>query len=158
MAIYGRLTEGLPNSRFFLEGVPESTEVPVDPTGMIKPFASLWFGQLTDTGRGTQDSDLCGVGGGTSVRQGAFLVQCVAPTGLSILQFEDAIRVLLTGFSPAGQGELTEGGATSIRDPLPTGLGVGLRFYKPVFFSGLVGAPVTTAIPALLTTPLKSFR
>lgn len=139
--IMRRIEEAVPNNRVFLEGVPESTEIPKDPTGMVKPFAILWFGQLTDIVNGVRDADLCGIGGGTSVRTGTFALEVVAPNGLSLLQFEDRIRTALTGYGPAGQGELMEGGVTAVRDPLPTGIGVGLRFYKAIFFSGLIGAP-----------------
>jgi hypothetical protein len=139
MAIYTRVQESVPNNKVFLEGVPESTEVPMDPTGMVKPFAILWFGQMYDFAGTAGAADLCGNGGTNSVRTAAFAIQAVAPTGLSLLQFEDAIRGGLFGFKPAGHGEVNEGGATTIRDPLPTGLGVGLRFYKTVFYSGMVG-------------------
>lgn len=138
-AIFEHIQESVPNNRVFLEGVPESTDIPIDPTGLVKPFAILWFGQLTDILTGTQSGDLCGFGGGMSARTATFALEVVAPNGLSLLQFEDRIRSALTGFQPAGQGELAEGGVTAVRDPLPTGLGVGLRFYKAIFFSGVVG-------------------
>lgn len=139
MSIFEQLRSTIPNNRVFLEGVPESTEVPMDPTGLVKPFAILWFGQLYDFAATRGAADFCGHGTGSNVRTAAFAVEVVAPTGLSLLQFEDTIRGGLLGFTPAAGGEILEGGATTIRDPLPVGLGVGLRFYKAIFFSGLVG-------------------
>lgn len=144
-AIYERIQATVPNNKVFLEGVPESSDVPMDPTGMVKPFVILWFGQAYDFAGTANAMDLCGNGGANSVRTLAFATQLVAPTGLSLLGFEDTIRGGLLGFSPAGHGEVNEGGSTTIRDPLPTGIGAGLRFYKAIFFSGLVGmqSPVT---------------
>lgn len=139
MSIYNRVVATVPNNKIFLEGVPESTDVPIDPTGFVKPFAIMWFGQLYDFAGTAGSRDLCGTGGGNSVRTAAFAIECVAPTGLSLLGLEDAIRGGLLGFAPPGHGEVYEGGATTVRDPLPAGLGVGLRFYKAVFYSGLVG-------------------
>jgi hypothetical protein len=139
MAIFERLQEAAPNNKVFLEGVPENSDIPLDPTGFVKPFSILWFGQLTDILTGTQNSDLCGFGAGMSARTATFGLEVVAPNGLALLQYEDRLRSFLTGFQPMGQGELAEGGVTAVRDPLPTGIGVGLRFYKLIFFSGVVG-------------------
>lgn len=147
MAIYDRLRLGLPNTPVHLEGVSESEPHPRDPTGLIKPFLIIWYGQLTDIASFTGTiADLCGTEdeGGNLVKQGNFLVETVAPTGLALLQLENVVRALLTGFRPAGEGELTETGQTTIRDPLPTGIGDTLRFYKPLFFQGV-----------LTTTPVR---
>jgi hypothetical protein len=144
-AIFEHIQEAVPNNKVFLEGVPENSDIPLDPTGFVKPFAILWFGQLTDILTGTQSGDLCGFGSGMSARTATFALEVVAPNGLSLLQFEDRIRSALTGFQPAGQGELAEGGVTAVRDPLPTGVGVGLRFYKAIFFSGVVGNTTNVA-------------
>lgn len=143
LAVYARVQEAVPNNRVFLEGVPESTDIPIDPTGMVKPFAILWFGQLTDILTGASNADLCGFGSPASTRTATFALEVVAPNGLSLLQFENRIRGFLTGYQPAGQGEIAEGGVTAVRDPLPVGIGVGLRFYKAIFFSGVVGAALT---------------
>jgi hypothetical protein len=140
MAIYERLRESLPNTRVFLEGVPENSPVPHDHTGLIKPFVVLWFGQLTRSTTSDDDvvAGLCDEpsSGVLESQQGNFAVESAAPSGLSLLQLEDALRVLLTGFSPAGQGPLIEDGAASIRDPLPIGIGDQIRFYKALFFRG----------------------
>src|SRR5690554_6033373 len=93
-AIYDRLVQGLPNNQFFIEGTPENTELNRMSNGMIKPFASIWYGQSRDAGIGT--ASMMGVR--SSARRAIFLVQMVAPTGRSLLQFEDGIRNLLTGF------------------------------------------------------------
>lgn len=153
MDIMDRLRVGLPNTPVHLEGVAESSPHPRDPTGLVKPFLIVWFGQLTDvsTSAGAV-GDLCGTetSGGNIVKQGNFLVETVAPTGLALLQLENLVRALLTGFRPAGEGELTEGGQTTIRDPFPTGIGDTLRFYKPLFFQGVL-ATQTVQIPSLPT-------
>jgi len=139
MAIYNRLRDNLPNTKVFLEGVPENSAVPSDPTGLIKPFVIVWFGQLTTSTDPTVTgpAGLCDEGTGDIVgKQGNMAVEVVAPSGLSLLQLEDAVRGLMTGFTPAGQGPLTEDGSTAIRDMLPVGIGDQLRFYKAVFYRG----------------------
>ena len=139
-SIYERLKAGLPSTRVFLEGVPENSPVPHDHTGLIKPFAIVWFGQLTDSTT-TDETDvdgLCDESGSIAdtKKQGNLALATVAPSGLSLLQLEDAGRRLLTGFSPVGGGPLKEDGSTAVRDPLPIGLGDQIRFYKALFFSG----------------------
>lgn len=158
MAIHQRLNEGLPHTDVYLEGVPESTPVPKSPTGLIKPFLILMFGQLTDiSSSGTQVADLCGQEENSGMpKQGNFLVQTVAHNGLTLLQLENLVRGLLTGFRPAGQGELNEEGLTTIRDPLPAGIGDTLRFYKPLFFSGVLNA-VPLRVPAVMPPEAVSF-
>lgn len=151
MAIYDRLKTGLPNTKVFLEGVPENSKVPSDPTGLIKPFIILWFGQIT-TAINPQvrgPSGLCDEGSTTvSGKQGSMAVEVVAPSGLSLLQLEDAVRTRLTGFNPVGQGPVLEDGSAVIRDPLPIGIGDQLRFYKVVFYQGeFLGE--TTETPAM---------
>lgn len=140
IAIQARLETGLPHTKVFLEGVPESTDVPRDPTGLIQPMLILWFGQLVSLQNNENLGDLCGIadGGGGEAKTGSFIVESVAPTGLSLLQLEDVVRGLLTGFTPAGQGALSEDGSATIRDPFPTGIGDTLRFYKPLYFSGTI--------------------
>ena len=162
MDIYDRLRLGLPNTPVHLEGVSENDEHPRDPTGLIKPFLVIWYGQLTDIASfsGTV-GDLCGTEdeGGNITKLGNFLVETVAPTGLALLQLENLVRALLTGFRPAGEGELSETGQTTIRDPLPTGIGDTLRFYKPLFFQGIVTTgPVAlppTVAPSVRPTPTR---
>lgn len=139
MDIYHRIRGNLPNTRVFLEGVPENSVVPSDPTGLIKPFVIVWFGQLTTSTDPTVTgpAGLCDEGSGDIVgKQGNMAVEVVAPSGLSLIQLEDAIRQLLQGYAPAGQGALTEDGSTAIRDMLPVGIGDQLRFYKAVFYRG----------------------
>lgn len=140
MAIYDRLRTGLPNTRVFLEGVPENSAVPSDPTGMIKPFVIIWYGQLIRSSAALERvvAGLCDDPEDLSIqgKQGNLAVQSVAPSGLSLLQLEDAIRLLLTGFVPAAQGPLSEDGTATIRDPMPIGLGDQIRFYKQLFFRG----------------------
>lgn len=153
LAIYERLKENLTVTKVFLEGVPENSKVPRDPTGLIKPFVIVWFGQLTKSSTTEEDTvgGLCdepGAGEGEG-QQGNFAVETVAPSGLSLLQLEDASRVLLTGFSPAGQGPLVEDGSTAVRDPLPIGIGDQIRFYKLLSFRGDFIAPPLAALSAL---------
>ncbi|MER6605789.1 hypothetical protein ABT282_07700 [Streptomyces sp. NPDC000927] len=156
MDIYDRLRNGLPHTRVFLEGVPENSRLPKDPTGLLKPLLILWYGTLTDyrTDRGVAVTGLCDEGDeGASVEKVAsVLIQVVAPSGLALLQLENVVRGLLTGFHPDGQGALSEAGSSTIRDPLPVGIGDTLRFYKPITFSGKVIAsgvipPVTPLVP-----------
>jgi hypothetical protein len=157
MDIYDRLRTGLPNTPVHLEGISENDEHPRDPTGLIKPFLIIWYGQLTDITSFTGTvGDLCGTedSGGNLIKQGNFLVETVAPTGLALLQLENLVRALLTGFRPAGEGELSETGQTTIRDPLPTGIGDTLRFYKPLFFQGVV-TTTPVAVP-VVPTPMRS--
>lgn len=139
--VYRRLQRGLPKTRVFLEGVPENSPVPADHTGLVRPMVIVWFGQITQVenaglGRG---ADLCGVTeGGNSPGLMNMAVNLVAPSGLALIELEDAVRRLLTGFCPAGKGQLVEGGVATIRDPLPVGVGADLRIYKPLFFSGRI--------------------
>lgn len=151
IAIYERVRQGLPATKVFLEGVPENSKVPRDPTGLIKPFVMLWFGQLTEstTNEDTGPAGLCDEGTGLDdvTQNGSFLVETAAPSGLSLLQLEDAVRALLTGFSPAGQGPLVEDGAAAIRDPLPAGIGDHLRFYKSLFFRGEFARASSLSMP-----------
>jgi hypothetical protein len=140
-AIEARLVNGLPNTPIYLEGVPENDSIPRMDNGMIQPFVQLWFGQTTNGPLGSDSM----VGVRASARRGLFLCQLVAPTGRSLLQLEDGVRDLLQGFSPNGEGELSEDSAPSIRDPLPEGTGVDTRFYKPLAYSGLVNS--TTDCP-----------
>lgn len=143
MDVYNRLRDGLPRTRVLLEGVGENTPVPKDPTGLIKPMVIVWFGQITSadsTSTGAGGGDLCGIDeGGDSPGEMNMAVEAVTPSGLSLIQLEQGIRKLLTGFQPDGKGQLREGGVATIRDSLPTGLGVDLRFYKAIFFSGRIG-------------------
>lgn len=148
--IYGRLREALPGTKVYLEGIPENSTADRDPTGLVKPFLILWFGQLTTLG--DRNEDLCGPSITANARSAGFLIQMVAPSGLALLQMENMVRGLLTGFSPADQGPLMEGGSTNVRDPFPVGIGDTLRFYKPLFFSGTVtlgGVDPTPVIAAL---------
>lgn len=158
MAIYERLVENLPNTRVFLEGVPENSKVPHDPTGLIKPFVVVWFGQLTRTAVSDDDvvPGLCDEPGRADDegKQGNLAVETVAPSGLSLLQLEDAARVILTGFSPAGQGALTEDGSAAVRDPLPIGIGDQIRFYKALFFKGDFPTAVTGMESTLMATAM----
>lgn len=160
MAIYDRLRAGLPNTRVFLEGVPENSPVPSDPTGMIKPFVILWFGQLTRS-INAENRDVVGLcddpeDNTENGKQGNISIQSVAPTGLSLLQLEDAIRVLMTSFSPAGQAPLSEDGTTTIRDPMPIGIGDQIRFYKQLFFRGDFYDTVSGASPGMSVAALRT--
>lgn len=143
LAIYSRLNEGLPNTPVFLEGVPESTEVVKDPSGFYKPTLILWFGQAFDLsgfGGRTSVADLCGMGGsGTdSTKKTGFIVESIAPSGLSLLQLAQAVRDLIVGHAPLGQGEISEAGTGTVRDPYPVGVGDTLRFYLAVGYQGVV--------------------
>lgn len=141
MDVYNRLRKSLPNTRVFLEGVPENSRVPPDHTGLIKPMVIIWFGQITQEDDFKNGSgDLCGIEvGGDSPGVMSLAIEVVAPSGLALIQLSAHIRKLLTGYQPDGKGQLIEGGVATIRDPLPVGIGAGLRFYVPMFFSGRIG-------------------
>jgi hypothetical protein len=143
LAIYNRLDTGLPNTPVFLEGVPESTDVIKDPSGFYKPSVILWFGQAFDiSGFGGRLSiaDLCGISGEDKgvTKKAGFIVESVAPSGLSLLQLAQACRDLLVGYTPADQGEISEAGSGTVRDPYPVGVGDTLRFYLAIGFQGVV--------------------
>jgi hypothetical protein len=141
--IYRRLDAGLPNTPVYLEGVPESSDVVKDPSGFYKPTLIVWFGQAFDlSGFGGRSSvgDLCGFSaeGSEATKKAAFLVESVAPSGLSLLQLAQAARDLLVGYAPLGQGEIWEAGTGTVRDPYPVGVGDTLRFYLAVGYQGIV--------------------
>jgi hypothetical protein len=140
--IYRRVDLGLPNTPVYLEGIGESNEITPDPSGLYKPTVILWFGQAFDLsgfgGRITV-ADLCGLAGdGETTKQAAFIVQAVAPSGLALLQLSQAVRDLLHGYAPLDQGELSEAGSGTVRDPYPVGIGDTLRFYLAVGYKGVV--------------------
>lgn len=153
MAIYERVKQNLTATKVFLEGVPENSKVPRDHTGLIKPFVIVWFGQLSRSSSSEEGivAGLCDEAGGDEAenQQGNFAIETVAPSGLSLLQLEDATRVLLTGFSPAGQAPLVEDGSAAVRDPLPIGIGDQIRFYKLLSFRGDFIAPPLAALSSL---------
>jgi hypothetical protein len=141
--IHRRLDTGLPNTPVFLEGVPESTDIVKDPSGLYKPTLILWFGQAFDLsgfGGRTSVSDLCGIGseGTETTKKTGFIVESVAPSGLSLLQLSQAVRDLLVGYAPLGQGEIGEAGIGTVRDPYPVGVGDTLRFYLAVGYQAVV--------------------
>lgn len=151
MAIYERIDTGLPNTPVFLEGIPENTDVVKDPSGFYKPTLILWFGQAFDLsgfgGRITV-ADLCGLSGEDTetTKQAAFIVQGVAPSGLSLLQLSQAVRDLLVGWAPLDQGELSEAGSGTVRDPYPVGIGDTLRFYLAIGYRGVVNVGKHTGV------------
>lgn len=141
--IYRRLDTGLPNTPVFLEGVPESSDIVKDPSGFYKPTLILWFGQAFDmAGFGGRLSvgDLCGLSGEDTeaTKQAGFIVESVAPSGLSLLQLAQAARDLIVGYAPLHQGEISEVGTGTVRDPYPLGIGDTLRFYLAVGYRGVV--------------------
>jgi hypothetical protein len=143
--IYERLDTGLPNTPVYLEGLPENTQVVKDPSAFYKPTLILWFGQAFDlAGFGGRISvaDLCGLSGEDKgvTKQAAFIVEAVAPSGLSLLQLSQAARDLLVGYSPVEQGELSEAGSGTVRDPYPVGVGDTLRFYLAIGYRGTLNA------------------
>lgn len=142
MAIFNRLTDGLPNNNVFLEGVPEGFDLPRMPNGMVKPYTSIWFGQSVDAGFGY--NNITGVR--HSARLGLIRLEVVGPSGLALLQFEDAIRDLLVGYKPDGEGELREDSAPTIRDPSELGSGVDVRWRKFIAFVGVVNS---TGVPSI---------
>lgn len=152
MEIYRRLDTGLPNTPVHLEGIPENTNIVKDPSAFYKPSLILWFGQsfdLSGFGGRTSIADLCGLeggGGGGSTKQAAFIVESVAPSGLSLLQLADAARGLLVGFTPLDQGEISEAGSGTVRDPYPVGIGDTLRFYLAVGYRGVLNVSRDTSI------------
>lgn len=144
MDIYRRIDTGLPNTPVFLEGIGESNDIEKDPSGFYKPTVILWFGQAFDLsgfgGRLTV-ADLCGLSGDTeTTKQAAFITQLAAPSGLSLLQLSQAVRDLLVGYTPLDQGELSEAGSGTVRDPYPVGIGDTLRFYLAVGYRGVLNA------------------
>lgn len=140
--IHHRIETGLPNTPVFLEGVAENTDVTKDPSGFYKPSLILWFGQAYDlSGFGGRISvaDLCGRSGESgSTKQAAFIVESIAPSGLALLQLSQAVRDLLMGYAPLDQGELSEAGSGTVRDPYPVGVGDTLRFYLAIGYQGVV--------------------
>lgn len=141
--IHRRVDNGLPNTPVFLEGVGESNEITPDPTGLYKPTVILWFGQAIEMagfGGRLSVADLCGASKDDSntTKHATLLVQQVAPSGLALLQLSQAVRDLLVGYAPAGQGELTEVGTGTVRDPYPVGVGDTMRFYLAVGYRGTV--------------------
>ena len=139
--IYRRLDVGMPNTPVFLEGVPENTDIVKDPSGFYKPTLILWFGQAFDLsgfGGRLTISDLCGNGGESVTKKAAFIVESIAPSGLALLQLSQMVRDLLQGYSPVGQGELSEAGSGTVRDPYPVGVGDTLRFYLAIGYQGTV--------------------
>lgn len=149
-AILTRLEDGM-NVRVFAEGIPMNSPSPVDPTGLIKPFIVIWFGSMIANNNPKMEG-LCGVE--TSLRQCVFAVQSFAGNGRALLAVENQSRKLLTGYRPAGQGELYEEGSASVRDPSSVGLGIDIRFSKQSLWHGVVNAgypePVQTAVPLFL--------
>lgn len=146
--IFERLDTGLPNTPVFLEGVPESSDIVKDPSAFYKPSLILWFGQAVDLsgfgGRITV-ADMCGMTSeGGSTKKAAFIVESAAPSGLSLLQLAQAARDLLTGYMPVGQGELSEAGSGTVRDPYPVGIGDTLRFYLAIGYQGIVNVGTST--------------
>jgi len=77
-----------------------------------------------------------------------------------MLQLEDMCRVLLTGFTPAGQGPVNEDGSASVRDPLPIGIGDQIRYYKTLFFRGDFDTTVSDSVTAVapMTAVAQSLR
>lgn len=142
--IYSRLDTGLPNTPVFLEGIPENTSVVKDPSGFYKPTLVVWFGQAFDlSGFGGRISvaDFCGAGNGEDrgiTKQAGFIVEAIAPSGLSLLQLSQAARDLLVGYPPMDQGELSEAGSGTVRDPYPVGIGDTMRFYLAIGYRGTV--------------------
>lgn len=132
-ALYDRLNDNI-NVRVFIEGVPMNTEVPLDPTGLIQPMVIIWFGHILS--RQPQLEGICGAE--NNLGNAIVIVECIAGNGRALLRLEDEVRHLLTGFRPAGQGELHEEGTTSVRDPGAVGIGLDIRFYKAVAYRGLV--------------------
>lgn len=134
-AIYLRLSENLPNS-VFVETVSEGDVVDMDGAALVKPFVVLWFGGALGAEIASMNA-FCGVT--NSLHYALVVVNVIGPPSLGFLQFEDRVRSLLLGFSPAGEGELVEiGPAASVRDPAPVGIGVDLRAYKTLVYRGTV--------------------
>lgn len=137
-AILDKLETGMA-VRVFPEGIPMNSPSPVDPTGLIKPFIVVWFGSMLASNNPKME-DLCG--SATSVREAVFIIQSFAGNGRALLAVENQARKLLTGFQPAGQGQLYEEGSASVRDPSSVGLGIDIRFSKQSMWHGMVNAGV----------------
>lgn len=135
-AILKRLREGLPNNRIFLEAMPENEPMDMDPNAMVRPFLVLWFGSVFPGDPSLEA--FCGVE--RSLRWSSFSITTVGPPSLALLQFEDAARTLLVGYRPADQGELSEWGTPTVRDPAQVGIGTDLRMYKTTTYRGLLNA------------------
>lgn len=133
LAIRDRLAEQFTLDRVFEEGVPELKLLPHYPGGVIKPYVAIWHGQRIDGGPGFGALD----GVLNSAHRVPFYVEVGAATGSMCLDAAQAVRDLLTGFRPAGQGELREDGAPTIRQPLDMS-GVISRYQIPIAFNGIV--------------------
>lgn len=131
--IVTRLEELLSPEQVFEEGAPEEDALPMYPNRMVKPYVVLWFGQRVRGGLGFDS--LCGVLG--SAHRALFIVQIAAATGEVCNDVSAAVADHLLGFRPAGQGELTEDSAPTIRQPLDTS-GINSRYQRPIAFSGTV--------------------
>jgi hypothetical protein len=134
-AIYNRLVNNLKNA-VFVESVSENDIVLLDNTGLVKPFVVLWFGGALAAEEPRMNA-ICGVV--DSLHRALVVVNVIGPPSLAFLEFEDQVRSLMLGFSPAGEGELVEiGPAASVRDPAPVGIGVDSRAYKTLVYQGVV--------------------
>jgi hypothetical protein len=133
LAIVDRLAEVFPDNQVFEEGPPEEDYLPMYPNRMVKPYVIVWFGQRVDGGPGF--NSVCGVLG--SAHRGLFLVQVCAATGRMVNDAAAAVSQALIGFRPAGQGELKEDSAPTIRNPLDMS-GVNTRYQVPLAYNGIV--------------------
>lgn len=128
-----RLEETFNDQQVFEEGVPERVRLTMDNSEIVKPYVCVWFGQRTDGGPGSRA--LCGVR--QSSHQIPFLVEVAAATGPVCNDAVVEVSRLLLGYRPAGQGELEESGAPTVRNPLDMS-GASGRYQKPVAYTGLV--------------------
>lgn len=131
--IIARLEETFSDRQVFEEGVPERVRVAMDKSEIVKPYVCVWFGQRADGGPGSRP--LCGVR--EASHRVPILVEVAAATGTVCNDAIAEVSRLLLGFRPAGQGELEETGAPTIRQPLDMS-GASGRYQKPVAYTGLV--------------------
>lgn len=133
LAIVEQAQTLLPPEQTFEGGVPDEHQLPMNNSRMVLPYAVFWWGQRVPGGLG-----YAGIAG---VRKNAhvvpFIVQSCAPTGAAVMDLADALSDVLWGFQPAGQGELREDGAGTIRQPLDVS-GVNSRYQVPVSYVGTV--------------------
>lgn len=107
--------------------------------GMIAPYVVVWYGGSISEGPGHRG--ICGIRNDS--RMGLLHIECVGTLFQHALDLGDEVRDALVGFKPAGEGELEEDGAPTIRNPISTTTGVDVRYSYPLAFTGTVNT--TTA-------------
>lgn len=138
-AVLNRLADGgdgftgFGPAQVYPHSIPDPTQLTKMSDGRVMPYITIWFGQRVGGGAGY--NGLCGVRGNAHIMH--FLAVVNAADGISIMNAVDHTSDLLRGYRPAGQGELEETSALTIRRPLDIS-GVDSRNTVPVAYSGTV--------------------